>query len=42
MPEPFGRYELCKRIAGGGMGEVFLARQSGIEGFEKLIVVKTL
>ncbi len=42
MGIPFGRYELLKRIAAGGMGEVFLARQAGIEGFEKLLVVKVL
>jgi len=42
MSEPFGRYQLLKRIAGGGMGEVFLARQAGIQGFEKLLVIKTL
>jgi eukaryotic-like serine/threonine-protein kinase len=38
----FGRYELLKRLAGGGMGEVFLARQRGLHGFEKLVVIKTL
>lgn len=42
MAEVFGRYHLLKRIGGGGMGEVFLARQPGIAGFEKLLVVKTL
>jgi hypothetical protein len=42
MSEPFGKYQLLKRIAGGGMGEVFLARQAGIQGFEKLLVIKTL
>ncbi len=42
MGIPFGRYELLKRIAAGGMGEVFLARQAGLEGFEKLLVVKVL
>jgi serine/threonine-protein kinase len=42
MAQPFGRYELLKRIAGGGMGEVYLARQAGFEGFEKLLVVKVL
>ena len=42
MAEPFGRYSLLKRLAGGGMGEVFLARQEGIQGFEKLLVIKTL
>src|SRR5687767_9808480 len=38
----FGRYELLKRVAAGGMGEVFLARQAGFEGFEKLLIVKVL
>ena len=42
MGTPFGRYELLKRIAAGGMGEVYLARQAGLEGFEKLLVVKVL
>jgi TerC family integral membrane protein len=42
MGIPFGPYQLLKRIAAGGMGEVFLARQQGMEGFEKLLVVKVL
>ena len=38
----FGRYQLLTRLAAGGMGEVYLARQQGLEGFEKLLVIKTL
>ncbi|HEY5926216.1 MAG TPA: protein kinase [Kofleriaceae bacterium] len=37
-----GRYELLARLATGGMGEIFLARLSGAEGFEKLYVVKRI
>jgi serine/threonine-protein kinase len=42
MHPSFGRYELLKRIAGGGMGEVYLARQRGIDGFSRMLVLKTL
>ena len=37
-----GRYELLARLATGGMGEIFLARLSGAEGFEKLYVIKRI
>ena len=40
--ETYGRYQLIKKIAVGGMGEVWLARQKGMVGFEKLVVVKRL
>ena len=37
-----GRYELIRRLATGGMAEVWLARATGVEGFTKDIVVKTI
>lgn len=40
--EAFGKYELLKKVGTGGMAELFLARQPGIEGFEKLIVIKRI
>jgi serine/threonine-protein kinase len=38
----FGKYTLVDRIAVGGMAELFLARQAGLEGFEKTIVIKRI
>jgi tRNA A-37 threonylcarbamoyl transferase component Bud32 len=37
-----GDYELVSRIAVGGMGEVFLARQHGAAGFRRLVALKRL
>src|SRR3954465_15446017 len=42
LPRRFERYPLLKRIARGGMGEVFLATAGGIEGAERPCVVKTI
>ncbi|HZN94700.1 MAG TPA: protein kinase [Myxococcales bacterium] len=42
MSEQLGRYALERKLATGGMAEVFLARQSGPEGFEKICVVKRM
>ncbi len=41
MGIPFGRYDLIRKIAAGGMGQVLLARK-GAEGFEKLVVIKRI
>lgn len=41
-PARFGKYTLIDRIAVGGMAEIFLARQAGLEGFEKTIVIKRI
>ncbi|MGZ3449494.1 MAG: protein kinase domain-containing protein [Polyangiales bacterium] len=37
-----GRYELLCPVAQGGMAAVWLARQHGAHGFEKLVAVKTI
>src|SRR5262245_49083265 len=39
-----GRYELIRRLAVGGMAEIYLARVPGVgmEGFEKLVVLKRI
>jgi serine/threonine protein kinase len=40
LPEQFGKYTLLGHLATGGMAEVWLARQLGMEGFEKIVVIK--
>ncbi|HEX4620925.1 MAG TPA: protein kinase, partial [Myxococcaceae bacterium] len=35
-----GRYSLVARIAVGGMAEIWLARQAGPRGFERVVVIK--
>ena len=37
-----GRYEVLDHLASGGMGQVYLARSTGLGGFERRVVVKTL
>jgi hypothetical protein len=41
-PTEFGDYVLRERIGAGGMAEIFLASQQGIEGFEKRLVIKRI
>jgi eukaryotic-like serine/threonine-protein kinase len=41
-PVPFGQYRLIDRLAVGGMAELFLAQQSGPDGFEKPVVIKRI
>jgi len=38
----FGKYFLMKKLAAGGMGEVFIAKQQGPAGFQKVLVVKKI
>jgi serine/threonine protein kinase len=38
----FGKYFLIDRLATGGMAELFLARQAGLDGFEKPVVIKRI
>ena len=37
-----GKYEIIRRLAVGGMGELFLARERGLAGFDRLVVLKQL
>ncbi len=37
-----GKYQILKKLAVGGMAEIYLARARGIEGFEKHVVLKRI
>src|SRR5579885_2721150 len=41
MPAP-GRYTVVKKVADGGMAEIFLATQTGAEGFEREVILKRI
>lgn len=41
-PYPFGNYFLLERLAIGGMAEVYLAKSSGMSGFEELVALKRI
>jgi serine/threonine-protein kinase len=42
LPRQFGKYTLLRRLAAGGMAEIFLALHRSVAGFEKLIVIKRI
>jgi serine/threonine protein kinase/Flp pilus assembly protein TadD len=42
QPKQFGKYQLLDKIAVGGMAELFRAKLTGVEGFEKLIAIKKI
>jgi serine/threonine protein kinase len=42
MQEQFGRYSLVRRLAVGGMAEIYLAALRGDAGFEKRVVIKRI
>jgi eukaryotic-like serine/threonine-protein kinase len=41
-PTRIGRYDLITALATGGMGRIYLGRASGLGGFERKVVIKTL
>ncbi|MBN1208193.1 MAG: serine/threonine protein kinase [Myxococcaceae bacterium] len=41
-PRRFGKYILIRKLAEGGMAEIFLAKQIGAEGFERDVVIKCM
>lgn len=41
-PDRFGQYEILERIASGGMAELYKARRSGVEGFQKIVAIKKI
>ena len=42
QPERLGRYELLSRIATGGMATIYLARERGIAGLQRFVVIKRI
>lgn len=41
-PATFGKYTLLRKLAEGGMAEIYLALQTGMGGFGKLLVIKRI
>jgi len=42
MVEDFGPYRIVRKIAVGGMAEIYLARHRGLEGLERTVVLKRI
>ncbi len=42
QPEEFGKYQLVARLAHGPMADVYKAKSHGVEGFEKILIVKII
>ncbi len=42
LPAQFGKYLLVHRVGIGGMAELFLAKQTGLKGFEKVLAIKKI
>lgn len=42
QPTRFGKYVLLDKIGTGGMAELFLAKQTGLSGFEKVVAIKRI
>ena len=40
--EAFGPYQLVRQLAVGGMAEIYLARATGLSGFEKFVALKMI
>lgn len=41
-PKQFGKYYLLEKLAVGGMAEIYKAKTFGVDGFEKLLVLKRI
>jgi predicted Zn finger-like uncharacterized protein len=42
FPSKFGKFHDLRRMAGGGMGDIYVAKLGGAEGFEREVVLKVL
>src|SRR3989304_6346621 len=42
VPQQLGKYSVLRRLATGGMAQIFLGFSQGVEGFRKLVVLKRI